>query len=184
MEHFFESIDGFSSYQDQGILLETLLSHMPSSQNVRIAEIGVYKGRGTAMWNVILKNQGRTYEYYAIDHFQGSAEHDGSYDYYTEAIRNLQPILDDIHILRSTSLETAQRFPDHYFDIVYIDASHDYENVRDDILAWRPKVRPGGFLCGDDYVNGWDGVIRAVDEVIGKEHLRRVGNQQWWCVVI
>ena len=50
-------------------------------------------------------------------------------------------------------------------DVVYIDASHEYEDVRADIAAWWPLVKPGGLLCGDDYDPVTDpGVVRAVDE--------------------
>lgn len=48
------------------------------------------------------------------------------------------------------------------FDLVYIDASHEYEDVAADIGAWLPLVRPGGVLFGDDA--DWPGVARAVEE--------------------
>jgi hypothetical protein len=65
------------------------------------------------------------------------------------------------------SLEAAASFPERHFDFVFIDADHSYEGCRNDIAAWKGKVRPGGWLCGHDYTTkaGRDvGVVRAVDE--------------------
>lgn len=36
------------------------------------------------------------------------------------------------------------------FDLVFIDGDHSYEQTRNDIQIWRPKVRGGGILCGHD----------------------------------
>ena len=66
----------------QGELLETVLGHVEPTDKPRIAEIGVYKGRMTAMWNVILRNRGLSYEYTAIDHFLGSPENEKGVDYF------------------------------------------------------------------------------------------------------
>ncbi len=49
-------------------------------------------------------------------------------------------------------------------DLIYIDGSHDYEDVLADIKAYYPLVRPGGVLFGDDMVECWPGVERAVRE--------------------
>jgi hypothetical protein len=62
---------------------------------------------------------------------------------------------------------------------VYIDASHEYEYVKQDILNWLPKVKLGGIICGDDYTRGWPGVVLAVNEIFG-DNVNIVGNQQWW----
>lgn len=66
-----------------------------------------------------------------------------------------------------TSLQAATAF-DHHMgdrpDVVFIDAAHDYENVLQDIRAWWPLVREGGFLTGHDYSHKFPGVMRAVAE--------------------
>ena len=64
------------------------------------------------------------------------------------------------------------KFPDNYFDWVYVDAAHDYYGVRSDLAALRPKMKRGGYVAGHDYIR-WDvtlggvaryGVIEAVNE--------------------
>jgi hypothetical protein len=44
--------------------------------------------------------------------------------------------------------------------LIYIDASHDYDDVRSDIRNFRPLLLPGGVMFGDDY--SWPSVARAV----------------------
>jgi hypothetical protein len=73
----------------------------------------------------------------------------------------------DVH--RCPSAEAAPRFPDRYFDWIYIDGNHLYEFVLQDLELFDPKVKSGGFIAGDDYgVAGWweDGVTRAVDAFV------------------
>lgn len=58
------------------------------------------------------------------------------------------------------------------FDLIYIDASHEYLDVKSDLqYAW-PLLRPGGRMVGDDYCAHWGGVINAVDEFVEKEDLK------------
>lgn len=177
MDHFFEKIDGWSSMGDQGNLIKNILNHV-NGDKINIAEIGVYKGRATAIFNVELINRNIDYNYYAIDHFLGSEEHDNTVDYYSIALENLNPIIDKINLIKNDSINESEKYPDNYFDIVYIDASHDYESVKKDIIAWLPKVKDGGIICGDDYVGGWPGVVKAVNEVIGEVQV--IGHQQWF----
>lgn len=88
------------------------------------------------------------------------------------------------------SAETANNFPDEYFDLVYIDADHTYESVKDDISTWFPKVKIGGWITGHDYVDGYDGdpyeygVIQAVNELVVKHDLSLsfVGKWKDWAV--
>lgn len=65
---------------------------------------------------------------------------------------------------QTTSWEAAHSVQLHgkQFDIVFIDAAHDYDNCLADIKAWWPLVRPGGMLCGHDYQHNFPGVMRAV----------------------
>ena len=97
------------------------------------------------------------------------------YDLYKSNL--VQAGVDDvIKTLAMTSVEAAKFFKDGTLDCVFIDAVHDTESVTADILAWRPKVKPGGILSGDDYIAPW-GVIKAVDELVPN---RNIMGQTWW----
>lgn len=179
MDHFFQNIDGYASEQEHGLLLKNLLNEIDTSKKINIAEIGVYKGRCTAMWNVILMNSNISYNYFAIDHFMGSSEHEKDFDYYTATLENLQPIIDKINVKKNDSISESKNYPDEFFDIVYVDASHDYESVKNDLIHWLPKVKEGGIICGDDYIDGWNEVIKAVNDIFNND-VNLVGVQQWW----
>ena len=58
-------------------------------------------------------------------------------------------------------------------DYVFLDAAHDYESIRDDIAAWWPKIKAGGWLAGHDYTDA-EGVRRAVDEAF--PHAEKLGT--------
>jgi hypothetical protein len=53
-------------------------------------------------------------------------------------------------ILRVTSQQAASFVKDDSAAFVYIDANHEYKHVKEDILIWSKKVKPGGILAGDD----------------------------------
>jgi hypothetical protein len=77
----------------------------------------------------------------------------------------------NIKIHRSPSLECVHLFPDNYFDWIYVDGDHQYEGVKKDLEMYYNKVKPGGFVAGDDYARkqtNWtqDGVTRAVDDIL------------------
>lgn len=84
-----------------------------------------------------------------------------------------------VTVIRATSYDGARVFPDHTFDMVYIDADHSYLPVLDDCAAWMRKVKPDGILAGHDYSGGWLPVKRAVDRTFGGDAVL-IGNGSWY----
>ena len=84
---------------------------------------------------------------------------------------------DKATVLRMSTAEAAKLFEDGYFDLVFIDADHSYEGVKDDIQIWFPKVRGGGFVCGHDL--SWDGIQRAIAETIGLTNCVKFTDDVW-----
>jgi len=151
----------------------------------KIVEVGSWKGKSTSFLLVEAWNKSPQIEIYAVDTWAGSPEqqndpHVISGTLYDKFLANVKPVSRQLVPLRLTSLQGANFFPDQSLDAVFIDASHDYENVKADILAWLPKVRSKGILSGHDYDFNWPGVEKAVQETLPKIEL--VGNCWVHCV--
>lgn len=56
-------------------------------------------------------------------------------------------------LLRKSSVQAAATFEDGSLDFVYLDARHTYDAVMEDMEAWWPKLRRGGILAGEDYMD-------------------------------
>lgn len=69
-----------------------------------------------------------------------------------------------VDTLQMKSVDAAATFADGSIDFCFIDASHDYPSIRDDLAMWLPRVKPGGYIGGHDYRNGHVGVDKAVEE--------------------
>ena len=78
--------------------------------------------------------------------------------------------------VRALSSEAVNRFEDESCDVVFIDMEHTYEAVKNDIKMWYKKIKPGGYIAGHDYVSGWPGVVKAVDESFGKENIIKMDD--------
>lgn len=66
-----------------------------------------------------------------------------------------------IEFFRKTLTEAKEVFDTTHilsFDIVYIDGSHYYEDVKRDLALAKSLVRDGGILCGDDLERQFDTV--------------------------
>ena len=70
--------------------------------------------------------------------------------------QTIQRFLTDprVRVIKAFSEKIAPLFPNDYFDWLYIDANH--LQAYQDCVAWWPKVRPGGWLMGHDYVDVGD----------------------------
>lgn len=62
-------------------------------------------------------------------------------------------------------------------DLIYIDASHEYEDVKADIEAYMPLLKSGCTMFGDDF-SAFEGVSRAVRETFGR-NVRIVDDNFW-----
>lgn len=132
-----------------------------------IAEIGSWRGKST---RAMADNTSATI--YAVDTWDGTPD-DGiqaaelaqlPHGLYEDFQKNLSGCT-NVRPMRMTSLEAASKLSDLRFDMIFIDAAHDYESVKSDILAWRSLLAPNGLLCGHDF-GGAEGVNRAVNELI------------------
>jgi Methyltransferase domain len=91
-----------------------------------------------------------------VDTWQGSPEHQFDPDVvddqlYQRFVNNMKPVKGLYRARRMTSVEAAATYADNSLDFVWLDADHSYRAVSEDIRAWQPKIRPGGWLGGHDH---------------------------------
>lgn len=76
----------------------------------------------------------------------------------------------DTVIIHKPSMEAVKEIDNESLDFVFIDASHEYQDVKDDIREWTKKVRRNGIVAGHDYYVFFHsknrGVVDAVNEYI------------------
>ena len=126
---------------------------------ITIVEVGSYIGESTQ----IFRNHLQIENLHCIDKWDVTDKYDASEISQAETIFNLlhanNPKI-KIHKTHSRDEALKTLFP----DVVYIDASHRYEDVAADIDFWLPLVKKGGIICGHDYSHKFQGVVKAVDE--------------------
>ena len=150
------------------ILYKNMVDKFPT--NSRFVEVGSWKGKSTAFMCAEIAHSGKDIEFFCIDTWAGSIEHQGYKDLdklYFTFLDNMRPLEHLYFPLKITSKEASRKFKDESLDFVFIDASHEYEDVLEDIKLWYPKVKKEGILAGHDcYPNNpeWGGVYRAVKE--------------------
>jgi len=139
----------------------------------RIAEIGVHRGQ-TAK-NILHSCANVIEEYWAIDPYVPYEQMRCNWDSLYKKVCLYMVEYPKLRVMRLTSIEAASLFPEHYFDLVFIDADHSYDAIKEDIYLWKPLVRKGGILSGHDYRKGgkfpfW-GVQVAVDEIFDQKEI-------------
>ena len=149
----------------------------------KIVEVGSWKGKSTAYLAVEIINSGKKISIDTVDTWKGSPNEechvndpyvktDGLYSLF---LSNIEKVSSVINPIRMASLDAAKLYDDNSIDIVFIDACHAYECVKEDIDAWYPKVKTGGVIAGHDYNHhSFPGVIRAVNEAFGKDKIELI----------
>ncbi len=160
----------YFGYQDPGIegwmtFPDLQWLHEIAGKYETFVEVGSWAGRSSHA--VLSGNKGKVW---CVDTWKGSKE---TYDL-TNPMAKERDMLEvfkknvghfpNLNIIQKPSIEAAKDFEDQSVDVVFIDAGHTYEEVLEDIDAWLPKVKPGGILCGHDYLpDTWMGVVKAYD---------------------
>jgi beta-1,4-mannosyl-glycoprotein beta-1,4-N-acetylglucosaminyltransferase len=153
-----------------------LARHAP--QDGAIVEIGCWEGKSTAAIAQTVAPR----ELYAVDHWRGNpdegAEHPATVaaagrDVFGTYARNMDLLSAGnytaiVRDWRAWIEEWPRCADDPRIAFLHLDAAHDYESVRDCLLAIKPYLVPGAIVCGDDcYADGvWDGARDALGESV------------------
>lgn len=137
-----------------------------NTHTIRLLEIGSWVGSSTITWAKALQKLTSNIEIYCVDpwepYFDTSLNSDEHYHLMNEVaadkkalnifqhnIKHAQ-IENIISSCKGTSKEILPHFPHDYFDIIYIDGSHLYSDVKYDIKQAKQLIKPQGIICGDD----------------------------------
>jgi len=118
-------------------------------------EIGSWKGHSSVVISRVLKRFGKSL--ICIDHWKGSPKTDDSllaqvediYEVFKKTLKYYE-VEDSVIPMKMDSLEAVKNFDDESIDFLFLDADHRYIQFKQDLEAWYPKVKNGGFICGHD----------------------------------
>lgn len=157
---------------------QKLLDQKITGREVLAAEVGVYEAVNARIMLSFCPN----IRLYLVDDYENLVVYTGGKvqsKEFRDCIKNIAELNVAMYNGKKIwnmkkSTVAALDYPDNFFDYVYIDGDHLYEEVKKDIYAWYSKVRPGGILGGHD-VNMVE-VHTAVAEFIVE---RQLPNETW-----
>jgi len=158
------------SYHHQHVVSE-LVDRLCGSNAIG-AEIGVWAGSTS---DAILRSAD-VHKIYMIDPWMPGYSTDSTSDVPSEDFEVIYAEVKErfesrypgrFEILRKTSVDAHKEVPDD-LDFVFIDATHEYDSVMEDLSLWFPKVKSGGLISGHDWNSKFRGVINAVTEFFTK----------------
>jgi MMP 1-O-methyltransferase len=126
-----------------------------------IVEIGSYQGRSTYALSVGAFEGGKDIAVYSVDINHGK-----------ENCKNFPGTvarmgMTNVITIPGASIDIARPWGIPV-ELVFIDGSHDYQDVLNDYHAWFPHVIHGGIVAFHDISPGWPGPTKAfIEEVIG-----------------
>jgi cephalosporin hydroxylase len=144
--------------------------------NATFVEVGSWKGKSSAFLAVEIANSGKDIQFYCIDTWRGSQEHQNMdlNNLYDTFLNNMKPLSKYYKAIRIDSVEASTMFEDYSLDFVFLDADHSYEGILKDLHAWDRKIKPGGIIAGHDYKNtDFIGIEKAVHEFYGENNINK-----------
>jgi predicted O-methyltransferase YrrM len=167
-----DSVEGFLVSPVQERWLFKAARALPDGAG--IVEIGSYKGRSTCC--LAMACRGTSKRIFAVDTFNGNDVDFPFRDFLPEFLANLERcgVREHVTPVQGWSSEVAcsWREPVH---LLFIDGSHEYEDVMADFENFLPHVVPGGIVALHDIGNAFPGPTRAWQEQI-KARLARTGE--------
>jgi glycosyltransferase involved in cell wall biosynthesis len=137
----------------------------------KILELGSFSGNSTMA--LLLPTNGKNIEIHCVDTWEGSPN-DNTETWYNQSNifskfkQNIEQVADNPDRVHTHRMKTsAFGFGDvGFFDMIFIDASHEEEDVFADILNSISCLQPDGILCGHDWgKHDFPGIMNAVKRV-------------------
>jgi hypothetical protein len=148
---FPSSVEGYLT-EPEGFALLVLACAAPAGD---VVELGTYKGRSA----ICLAQSGRTVV--CVDHFEGERFDAGaegaipypdhlSGGYYDALVANLKEHGGTYQVIAAPTAVAGDAYAGEGVALLFLDAAHDYEAVRQDWEAWRDHLIPDGLAVFHD----------------------------------
>jgi hypothetical protein len=146
-------------------MLVDLSKEFMGVSNLKMLEIGSYQGESTFLFASL----GIFDEIHCIDPFTGYEEANDLFGNDWNKVKHEFDLntryFDNIILHQDFSYNIYNKFQDDYFDFIYIDGNHEYEDVKKDLELYLPKCKY--IIAGHDYTDNWPSVVDAVKLVVG-----------------
>ena len=182
-----EKYKHIQGWNDINILYEEVFYSLinSNSQELNIVEVGCWQGRSAMFMLELIKNHSEGDRFVNVDlidvwgKFENGYVHDFIRDHggnivdkIVNNLRSAELLLPQVNIIQKSTFKAVKMYDDNSLDFVYLDNDHSYEHLVKELDVWYPKIKSGGMLGGDDYVNEtFTGVKKAVDEFAIKHGL-------------
>lgn len=87
---------------------------------------------------------------------------------------------------QGSSWECLSKFPNETFDMIYIDAGHDFASVKNDTAVAQRKIKQDAIIIFNDYIkyshydDCYYGVIPVVNELVANQGFEVIGFALQW----
>ena len=164
----FNELPGWFSYDK---LYDEAVEKAPFKAN--FVEVGSWLGKSTNYLVDRIKESKKKIQFTTIDTFKGNLNEsyyqkrvesfggDAFYEFVDNTV--ISNNYDKFDIIKDTSENASKQFSNDSIDFIMLDGDHSYENTINDIKLWYNKVKPGGYITGDDY-NVFPSVTKAVND--------------------
>jgi len=123
-------------------------------ETLNIVEVGVRNGEMLIFILKLCKKYGVKANLYGIDLWEKCNNVDGNNTLTYKKIKSFFELrFPEINLIQGDSTDSAVLFKDNSIDLVIIDACHNYNCVKKDLIAWLPKVKNNGFLLAHDVIS-------------------------------
>jgi hypothetical protein len=170
-----QHVEGWLSLDEAWALHETA-RQVHGSDPIMIVEIGSWKGRSTIALALGIRARGEGIVF-AVDphtgapegitegwsgvHIPGGLPVTAQEFHWNIAAADVAPF---VRSLITTSHEARAQFANKTVDILFVDGSHEYEDVKADITDWQPTLKDGAVVAFND--PSVPGVYRALRELV------------------
>lgn len=155
---------------------------------MNFVEIGCFLGGSICYLGQKLKQRGIKLTMSAVDNWDFTNISTGhleltekNKDYLQQFKDNVAKCGLDVNTVVGDSIECSKRFDDKSIDFLFIDGCHTYPYVKDELIAWLPKMKENSIISGHDYSSS-DGIREAVKEVFMDREIKFTENKDSYYV--